>query len=161
MRILITIALFFGTYLSSMAQLNANLNNTEEQVNIDQNRIEYLANLVLQELPRKEKDSLNQLLLQELSFETNVKEAFQFSFNGVKSISILTSPDSAFRIFNWEISYLDGTNRYECLLLKKMGNSYELERLQPYDSIVDREVLMNKQLNSQNWLSALYYKIIP
>ena len=160
MRILIAIALFFGIHFSFIAQTEAKLNHTKEQVNIDQNRIEYLASSVLQELPRKEKDSLSQLLLQELSFETNLKQAFQFSFDQVKSISILTSPDSAFRIFNWEISYLDGTNRYECLLLKKIGNSYELERLQPNDSIFEREVLINKQLNSQNWLSALYYKII-
>ena len=64
MRILIAIALFFGIHFSFIAQTEAKLNHTKEQVNIDQNRIEYLASSVLQELPRKEKDSLSQLLLQ-------------------------------------------------------------------------------------------------
>ena len=153
MRILITIALFFCTPLFLVAQV--------EKENIDQDRIEILASAVLQELPAIKKDSLNGLLKKELSIIITNHNAFHFSFNRVKSLSIITSPDSAFRIFNWEVSYLDGTNKYECLLVKNLGNEYTVEVLQPLDSIFQKQALENQQLDVNNWLPSLYYDVIP
>ena len=159
MRILSTIALFFCTSLFLSAQ-TGDFEQSGIQ-NINQDKIEALANAVLQEIPASEKDSINVLLKNELSFTLSQENAFRYSFDRVKSLSILTSPDSSFRIFNWEITYLDGTNRYECLLLKKLGDEYSVEVLQPLDSIFQKEKLENKQLEVDNWLPALYYKIIP
>tara|TARA_B110000503_G_C7133437_1_gene407769 strand:+ start:856 stop:1866 length:1011 start_codon:yes stop_codon:yes gene_type:complete len=159
MRILSTIALFFYTPLFLLAQTD-DLNQSRYQ-NIDQDKIEALASAVLQEIPAGKKDSINELLKSELSFTLTQENAFRYSFDRVKSLSILTSPDSTFRIFNWEITYLDGTNRYECLLLKKLDNEYSLEVLKPLDSIFKKEALENQQLGVDNWLPALYYKIIP
>lgn len=157
MRILITIALFFSVQLSLFAQHETQLTTTK----VDQARIEFLANSVLQELPKHEKDSLNQLLIQELPFDDNLATTFRTNFNEVKSISILTSPDSAFRIFNWEMAYLDGTNRYECFIIKNIEGKLQYDHLQASDSTFDREKLINKQLGAKNWLPALYYEIIP
>ncbi|MFT6167260.1 MAG: hypothetical protein ACJAV5_000004 [Vicingaceae bacterium] len=159
MRILSTIALFFCTPLFLLAQ-TGDLDQSGNQ-NIDQDKIEALASAVLQEIPAGEKDSINELLKNELSFTLTQESAFRYSFDRVKSLSILTSPDSTFRIFNWEITYLDGTNRYECLLLKKLKNENSLEVLQPLDSIFKKEALENQQLGVDNWLPALYYKIVP
>ncbi len=163
MRILSTIALFFCSQFYLLAQSSVGIGTvdiTENQI-IDQDRIEYLANAVLQELPTIEKDSINQLLIKELSFNLNKKHAFRHSFDRVKSLTILTSPDSTFRIFNWEISYVDGSNQYKCLIIKKLNNEYTLEVLQPLDSTFAREELVNQKLGVNNWLPALYYKIIP
>ena len=159
MRILSAIALFFCTQFYSSAQ-TTDSKQTDYQ-DIDQDRIENLAYAVLQELPKIEKDSLNALLKKELTRSLTKESAFRYSFDQVKSLSILTSPDSAFRIFNWEIAYLNGTNRYECLLLKKQGAAFTLETLQPLDSVFVRQNLENQQLGKENWLPAIYYKIIP
>jgi len=162
MRILLTIALFFCTqlYLLGQTDVKSIRQYQDKSQSIDQDRIEYLANAVLQELPATAKDSINRLLIEELSSQLNKENAFRFSFNRVKSLSILTSPDSIFRIFNWEISYLDGTNRYEGLILKKLGKNYTLEILQPFDSTFTKEDLSKQQLGANNWLPALYYEII-
>ncbi|MDA9783149.1 hypothetical protein N9502_02035 [Vicingaceae bacterium] len=159
MRILPTIALFFCTLLHLSAQTDDYKQKGNQD--IDQDRIESLAFAVLQEFPKVEKDSINALLKKELSRSLAKENAFRYSFDRVKSLSILTLPDSAFRIFNWEVSYLDGSNKYECLLLKKLGSESTLEALQPLDSVFEREELENKQLGKSNWLPALYYKIVP
>lgn len=163
MQIKIIIALFFCIQLNLSAQHGTTLTSVDVTGNktINQDRIESLANAVLQELPSKEKDSINKLLIDELTFDLNVIEAFRFNFNKVKSISILSSPDSSFRMFNWEVSYLDGTNKYQCILIKRINNNYTVEVLRPTDSVFSRELLPQKQFSASNWLPALYYKIIP
>ena len=163
MRILPTIALFFCTQYYLNAQNHVGLKNVDITGNktINQDRIESLANAVLQELPAKEKDSINALLIHELDFDLTIKQAFRHSFDKVKSMSILTSPDSSFRIFNWEVSYLDGRNRYECVQIKKIRNNFILEKLEPTDSIFNKESFTQELFNATNWIPALYYKIIP
>jgi len=162
MRILTTIALFLCLHFTLSAQTTQkNYSNTGKVYSrIDQERIEQLANTVLRELPAAEKDSISNVLKEELQTALQNENAFRTSFNQVKSISILTAPDSSFRVFNWEIAYLDGTNRYECLLLKKNETGTTLEVLEPLDSILERKELQNKQLGTENWLPALYYDIV-
>ncbi|MFT5668002.1 MAG: hypothetical protein ACI9DK_002202 [Vicingaceae bacterium] len=163
MRIFTTIALFFCTQFYLNAQTNVGLQNVDVTgpKAIDQDRIESLANAILQELPSKKKDSINTLLIHELAFDLTLEQAFRHSFDRVKSMSILTSPDSSFKIFNWEVSYLDGKNRYEGVLIKKIGNKFILEKLEPTDSIFNRIFFTQHLFDATNWIPALYYKIIP
>jgi hypothetical protein len=163
MRILTTIALFFCTqfYLNAQTEVGLQHIDVDRPKAIDQDRIEFLANAILQELPSKKKDSINNLLIHELAFDLTIEQAFRHSFDRVKSMSILTSPDSSFKIFNWEVSYLDGKNRYEGVLIKKVRNNFILEKLEPTDSIFDRDFFTRHLFDATNWIPALYYKIIP
>jgi hypothetical protein len=88
--------------------------------------------------------------------------SYSFPFDSLKSLSKLTSPDGAFRIYNWNLPLTDGSNRYFCFFQirnTKNKNSYRiLELTNRSDSIPDPE---HVALEIKNWYGALYYKIVP
>lgn len=154
--------LFILAIISSfgvIAQTNVNLKQVDiEPINPD--KIEALAYALLQEIPNEEKDSTSALLVDILSSSLQSKESFEHTFDKVKSLTILTAPDSSFRLFNWTIPYSDGTHNYECLLLTRNGSNYTVERFNRLDSITDKTTLSRSSLTTANWLPGLYYKII-
>lgn len=112
---------------------------------IDERRIQELAYGVLNSEKDRQKDSLNILLKATLEKELSKSAAFSHSFEKVESISILTPEDSAFRIFNWNVPYQDGTFKFEMGILTP---TLQLTYIDQSDSISE-------------WVPALYYSIIP
>lgn len=85
------------------------------------------------------------------------KEAFDYPFALLHKVNTLTSPDGAFRIFNWNIPLTDGTYRYRLLVWPKgakksleAGDNAELER-------EDRRTT----IDADRWYGALYYEVHP
>lgn len=88
-------------------------------------------------------------------------DAFDYPFESLQTMCTLTSPDAAFRLFNWNIPKNDQTHHYVCFILfpadEKQGSSYiELKELgrQP-------DKLQSRTFDSDEWLGCLYYAIIP
>lgn len=91
---------------------------------------------------------------------TAIPGSFSYPFDSLLTLSKLTAPDKAFRIYNWNLPMNNGSNRYFCLIqvagTKKIG-----ERLigltDRSDSIAnpDGAVLAGGQ-----WYGALYYRIL-
>jgi len=87
-------------------------------------------------------------------------ETFIYPFDSVKYLGKLSSPDNAFRMFNWNIPMNDRTNRYFCILQssKKYNDSLIIFKFR--DKSADINEPMVAMLNGNNWYGALYYKII-
>ncbi len=148
LKLLLFIA--FGFYsINAFAQKSIGIKavNINGEKSIDVNRIESLAYAVLNSATDQHKDSLNAELKELLKLELNKSIAFAHSFEKIESISILTPPDSSFRIFNWNVPYADGTYRYECALLKPKEKLRFIQNEE--DSLMDN-----------SWIPALYYAII-
>ena len=135
--------------ISLLAQTNVGLRtiDIDGEKKINEEAIESLAYSVLNSSTDQIKDSLNNQLKEMLKNELSKAIAFPHSFESVQSISILTPPDSAFRLFNWNIPYSDGTYSYECIVLKPKGKPVLLDNTN--DSLVENE-----------WIPALYYNVI-
>lgn len=148
----LTSILFLPLLLMSnllVAQTNVGLKTVQisEEGKIDEEKIEALAYSVLNAKSDLQKDSANQALRECLRTQLSKKAAFSYSFDNVKSLSILTSSDSAFRMFNWNIPYSNGSYSFECYFLQKGQKPFLL------DNSID-------SLHSENWIPALYYSVV-
>jgi hypothetical protein len=87
-------------------------------------------------------------------------DSWNKSFEGIKSIAILTSPDQRFRIFNWNVPYNDGTYKFFGLVQIKASrkNSYQVIRLTDYSNELTKA--SSKSLSENQWFGALYYSIL-
>lgn len=104
--------------------------------------------------------SINEALKSLLKTELQKKGAFNFPFDSLTSMSVLTPADSAFRLFNWSVPMNDGSYNYECFMLQRGENGNQLTILKPI--LVDTiDVEFEKfKGNANEWPQALYYKII-
>ncbi len=82
---------------------------------------------------------------------------FEYPFDGVPRLASLVSPDKKFRLFNWHRPMIDGTHRYEAIVLFPDGQGYvelsdtsELSAAQNVGEILP-----------SGWYGALYYDIVP
>lgn len=85
-------------------------------------------------------------------------DAFTFPFDSLQSIGKLTSPDAAFRLFNWNIEKKDFTQSYFAILLvpgNRKEKVIELRDMRP--AIQHAE---NAVCDQRKWLGCLYYDII-
>ncbi len=131
----------------------------QEQDPFQEAKIEELCFGVLNTDYDEERKQFNQALKQLLKEEVLPKEgAFAHPFSKVKSLGILSSPDSMLRIFNWMVPFSDGSYQYEGLILLKQAGEVKLIDLKPLknDSVLtEYAILGNKQ-----WPAALYYELI-
>jgi hypothetical protein len=108
------------------------------------------------------RQSLNSNFLNTLKTAIGSPGSFSYPFDSLKKLAKLTSPDKKFRIYNWNLPLINGTNQYYCFLQipdKKNKNTAAIIELHDRsDSIPDPE---HSALGSGNWYGALYYKIIP
>jgi hypothetical protein len=86
--------------------------------------------------------------------------SFEYPFDSLRKIGKLKSPDSRFRIYNWNLPGGDGTSRYYCLLqvydkVKKQYTCYSLSDIS--DTLEQPE---KRRLTGDHWYGALYYKIL-
>ena len=86
--------------------------------------------------------------------------SFNHGFDSLKTLSILTSPDSRFRIFSWHVMNNDGSYRYYGTI--QMNNPGGNLKMFP---LVDNSAGIQKPAdtvtNNEKWFGAQYYKIIP
>jgi len=129
----------FGVYLDSLKSLSyETINNPAEpeRYNATYNMIRVL------------KDALK------------LPNSYNFSFDSLKTISVLTSPDRRFRIFTWHVMNQDGSYRYYGTV--QMNNN--TGKLQMFPLIDQSPFIKNPQdtiTSNDKWYGSQYYKIIP
>ena len=111
----------------------------------------------------KEKLNINIKFENTLRKALRYDEAFTFKFDSLsKVMSTKTSPDKAFRLFNWNIEVPKTEEHYFfCLIMKYNPRKEEYVIIELFDKSkyatrVEYTVFTNKK-----WLGALYYDIIP
>lgn len=86
---------------------------------------------------------------------------FDYPFESFQTMSTISSPDGAFRIFNWNIENNSGLNSHFCFLVSpsrggKPNNVVEFKE--------DRLTIPPRPENTltpEHWYGALYYNIVP
>jgi hypothetical protein len=85
------------------------------------------------------------------------ENSFSYPFEQIKTMSVLTPPDSSFRIFTWQLFVNDSTYRY-------YGAIQMNERQLKLYPLIDRSFEIgsfpaNEQMQPDRWYGALYYNI--
>ena len=109
-----------------------------------------------------EKDYYNELLKSWVKKAAVRKESFKYPFDSLKTMGTITSPDKAFRLFNWNIENDDETFSYYCFIMKNPDSNNKY----PYLELIDNSANMRSNptdmtFDHRNWYGALYYDIIP
>lgn len=111
----------------------------------------------------KEKFILNTRFENTLRKALRYDEAFTYKFNALSQVmSTKTSPDKAFRIFNWNIEVPEIQEHYFfCLVMKYDSRKDEYVIIELYDKSKYATRVEYTVHTDKKWFGALYYEIIP
>ncbi len=88
-----------------------------------------------------------------------VQRSFYYPFDSISTVSKIYSPDSLFRIFTWQVTINENTQRrHGAIQMKTTDGSLKLFPL------IDRSIVIKNQLdtvtNNEWWIGAIYYKVV-
>lgn len=85
--------------------------------------------------------------------------SFEFEFDSLQTISVVRSPDNAFRIFSWYVPTVEGTYRFFGAIQMASRDG----KLKLYPLIDDTEHFkdLNQISTNKQWYGARYYEIVP
>lgn len=85
--------------------------------------------------------------------------SFNFGFDSLKTISIVSSPDKQFRIFSWYVPTEEGTYRFFGTVQMATADG----KLKLYPLLDDTEHITdnNQVTTNKQWYGARYYEIVP
>ena len=92
----------------------------------------------------------------------NTPGCFDYPFDKVKGMGILSSPDGKLKLFNWSAPQEDNTHKYYGIFLHrpdKKSGIIDVHELVHDGSLPQGTV--TKYLDGEEWYGALYYEIIP
>ncbi len=105
------------------------------------------------------KADLNGRFVKNLVEALKTPNSFTYPFDSLKNVSVIKSPDKAFRILSWYVQQENGTYRYFGTIQMNTGKGplklYPL--IDQTDNITDANVITN----NQKWFGARYYDIVP
>jgi hypothetical protein len=108
-----------------------------------------------------EKAEKNTIFKNSLKEILQLKEAFSYPFNRLKTVGFVDSPDKQLRIVNWNVEQEDQTQRYYCFLLHVDEKKKNIELSELLDNSQFSPPRPDGILEAKDWYGALYYKIIP
>jgi len=85
--------------------------------------------------------------------------SFAFAFDSLKNISVIKSPDQAFRVLSWYVPLEDGSYRYYGAI--QMNTRSGPLKLYPLIDQTENMSDPNIITNNQKWFGARYYEIVP
>jgi hypothetical protein len=99
------------------------------------------------------------LFVKTLIRSLQIKNSFYYPFDSVQGISKLYSPDSAFRIFTWNISFDDYYSRQRgAIQIRTNDGSLKLVALRDCSEFTT--AAMDSIRTKTNWIGAVYYDIV-
>ncbi|MCS7297249.1 MAG: hypothetical protein RMK19_03305 [Bacteroidia bacterium] len=123
-----------------------------------------IGRFVLHHEETRAKDSANQVFLYLWKETLSRPEAFSYPFDSVETVSNICPPDSAFRIFTWQlIDFPSGTHRYYGILVRRWRESkksswkVKVLELKEKSEVLEEEDIERRTLTQDEWVGALYY----
>ena len=118
----------------------------------------YAQNLVMDSLPAGRMIS-DSIFTRTLVRALQIKNSFYYPFDSVQGVSKLYAPDSAFRIFTWNILFDDFYSRQKgAIQLRTKDGSLKLIPLRDVSEFTENA--MDSVRGRSNWIGAIYYNII-
>ncbi|MCB0523174.1 MAG: hypothetical protein H6576_00715 [Lewinellaceae bacterium] len=158
--------LLIAIFVSNLFAQKKNRSSTEiilssehfKKIHDAEDTLAVLAYAVVNDSIETERFAACKVLITSLVQALKTPGSYKYPFSRLKSISILSPPDSSFRIFTWQLFVNDSTYRYYGAIQMK-GQELKLFPL------IDRSHEMDippvyEQLKNDNWFGALYYNLI-
>jgi hypothetical protein len=161
----IGLLLFFGAICSVFALAQPKLKpagelskETQERIHMHEDTLGILAYAVVNDSIEQERFAACRQLITSLVRSLKYENSFHYSFERLKSISILAPPDSSFRIFTWQLFVNDSTYRYYGAIQRNTGQLQLFPLIDRSDDM-DYPQPTRETLTPERWYGALYYTI--
>jgi len=120
-----------------------------------------MAKAFLTEAETADRMRQDSLFVKTLIRSLQVRNSFYYPFDSLKGVSHLYAPDSAFRIFTWQLSF-DNDYAYSrqrgAIQFPTKDGSLKLVPLRDYSEFADDP--LDSTRTKVNWIGAVYYNII-
>lgn len=96
--------------------------------------------------------------IKQLVKSLKVEGSFNYQFDSLDRVSILTPDDHSFRIFNWMLRFDDSTYRYYATIQMNDPKELKMFPLFDYSSFIKHPA--DTVTGIEHWYGALYYKLL-
>ncbi|WP_316831611.1 hypothetical protein [Pedobacter aquatilis] len=150
---------FYILVLTGLFSVKLHAQQTSAKLNAFQDTlIKIAANVYNEQQSDEKKFAENGKFVKTLVEALKEPNSFNYTFDSLKTVSIVKSSDQAFRILSWYVQLENGTYRYYgAIQMNNKGNLKLFPLIDQTDNIND----LNSITNNQKWLGAKYYEIIP
>ena len=125
-----------------------------------ESRLQTLANKILTTSNDSLKEEANKLLIEDVEELLLMRGSFHYSFENVDKLSIITSPDNKFKLFNWVVPKSNNTFEYYAYLqfyTKRKKEQFYFKLIDISAFIEDEQT---KIFTQGDWFGALYSEIV-
>jgi len=159
MKKILVLILFLSACSASM--LYAQKFNTPDELNSlrrYQDSLKKLGHQMINNESDVERKNANYTFIRTLVSALRVPNSYAFSFDSLKTLSILRSPDNKFRVFSWFVMNEDGSYRFYGTLQMNTGGKLQLYPLEDYSALLKSPE--DSVTDNHKWYGAQYYKIV-
>jgi hypothetical protein len=152
--------LIFTTAANNVNAQHAEVDRTRQQLVVLQDSMKALNFKMFNASSEPERINANYAFIKTLIESLKKPRSFNFGFDSLKSISVLTSDDQRFKIFTWNIMNNDGSYRFFGTI--QMNNpDGKLQMFPLLDYSPGFKNPKDSVTTNEKWFGAQYYKIIP
>lgn len=150
--------LFLSVSLSALAQIGA---ADRKLLQKKEDSLKVLAKSFLTEAETADRMRQDSLFVKTLLRSLQVRHSFYYPFDSLKGVSHLYAPDSAFRIFTWQLSFDNDyafSRQRGAIQFPTADGSLKLVPLRDYSEFADDP--MDSARTKNSWIGAVYYNVI-
>jgi hypothetical protein len=150
---------FYILFIVGMLSFNLKAQQTPNKLTVFQDTLIKISANVTAAQSDAQKLEVNGKFVKTLVGALKTPNSFAFTFDSLKNISVIKSPDQAFRILSWYVQLENGTYRYYGAI--QMNTKSGPLKLYP---LIDQTENLNDPniiTNNQKWFGARYYEIVP
>ncbi|MEO6149644.1 MAG: hypothetical protein ABIN95_00180 [Mucilaginibacter sp.] len=129
-----------------------------KQLSIYRDSLTSLGSTIINHQDDLERKNANYRFIKTLVSALKIPNSFNFSFDSIKTVSVLNSPDNRFRIFSWHVLNEDGSYRFYGTVQMNTGGQLLMYPLEDYSPLIKNPE--DSVTSNQKWYGAQYYKII-
>jgi hypothetical protein len=150
---------FFLIFLLAVSGLTAQTQNRSALSNAEMNLKRQVASIRLSDSDSL-KAEMNGQFLEDLKSALLLEDSFEYPFDSLTLLSILTPPDKAFRLITWNLQ-VSGLNKFFGFLQVKRIKDKRPVIIELYDKSDSLGNYDQLTLGAGNWPGAVYYQVIP
>jgi len=150
---------FYILLIIGTLSLNLKAQQSPNTLNVFQDTLIKISARVVAAQNDAQKLEINGGFVKTLVDALKVSNSFSYPFDSLKNVSVIKSPDQAFRILSWYVLLENGTYRYygAVQMNTKSGPLKLYPLIDQTDNLGDPNVITN----NQKWFGARYYEIVP
>lgn len=150
---------YFIFLIIALLGLNARAQQSNQKLYSLQDTLKKISAATVSETNDTKKTEINARFVKTLVEALKIPNSYTFPFDSLRNVSVVKSPDQAFRILSWYVQQGNGTYRYYGAIQMNTGSGPL--KLFPLIDQTENISDANSITDNQKWFGARYYEIVP